>query len=117
MASWPATLPALPRLAGWSESEPDVLLRTEMEVGPAKSRRRSTAGVRPQAATLVLTIEQRDTFIAWFEGTIASGAVSFAWVHPVTKRPAALRITAPPKWDALGTPEQIQLTLQLEVLP
>lgn len=117
MASWPATLPSLPLLRGWSESEPDIVLRTPMEVGPPKGRRRSTAGVRPQTVSLVLTLDERATFRTWFADQVAHGALPFQWTHPIERVAIALRITAPPKWDSVGDPKQVQLTLQLEVLP
>ncbi len=45
MATWPATLPA-PALSSLRETPPDNLIRTQMDKGPAKVRRRTTANVR-----------------------------------------------------------------------
>ena len=41
---WPATLPQEILAEGYEEGLPDVLVRTKMDAGPDKVRRRATAG-------------------------------------------------------------------------
>ncbi len=43
---WPPSLPQRPLAQGFSEQAPDTLIRTQMEAGPPKVRRRFTAGIR-----------------------------------------------------------------------
>ena len=45
MAVWPLDLPQKPLLQGFSETLPNLVTRSPMDIGPAKVRRRSTAGV------------------------------------------------------------------------
>ena len=56
MSTWPATIPLLKE--GYKESPPDRVLRSNMGVGPAKLRRRSSSAVRNVSIKLFLTDEQ-----------------------------------------------------------
>ena len=44
-AVWPPSLPQGPRLEDLEETPPTLAIRTGMDVGPAKVRRRAVAGV------------------------------------------------------------------------
>lgn len=73
---WPATLPR-PRLAGYQIAPGDQTVRTDMEVGAARVRRRSTA--RDDRITLewLFTDAQLAEFRAWFDTEAAGGAAWF----------------------------------------
>ncbi|QLH37711.1 MAG: hypothetical protein HWD60_00095 [Defluviicoccus sp.] len=43
-AVWPSSLPQKPLVDGFSETAPNLVVRSPMDVGPAKVRRRATAG-------------------------------------------------------------------------
>ncbi len=116
MPSWPGTLPQNFQVQGFSEQEPDLLLRSEMDAGPAKLRRRFTAGVRPVTTTLILTQTQKATLSTFFGTTLSGGALSFDWVLPNTATTATYRFTGPPVYQALGN-NLFSAQLNLEVLP
>lgn len=115
MPAWPASLPQAP-LLGHSEAAPDVLLRTNMDAGPAKVRRRFTAGVRAVIVPLLLDDAQVTTLDEFFTTTLAGGALRFDHVLPRTGAVVQYRFTAPPEYELIA-PSKWRATLKLEVLP
>lgn len=77
MPTWPATLPA-PQVAGYALNPVDMTARTEMEAGPARVRRRSSARVDMVPVRWSMTDAQMEIFRAWFDSpTEADGGA--AW--------------------------------------
>lgn len=115
MTTWPATLP-VPLIAGFSEALPNNMLRTSMDAGPAKVRRRTTANVGQLTVPLLLTSAQVDTLVGFFKEDTANGALAFDFTHPRTSNTISCRFTAP--FD-ISSPDGINypITLQLEVMP
>lgn len=77
MPAWPSTLPT-PKLPVGYEPE-DTVIRTEMEKGPPRARRRSLA-VPPTRYDITWPDFSRlemDVFEAWHHFTIADGATWF----------------------------------------
>lgn len=83
MAAWPSSLPRL-LAPGYSESPQDQTLRTEMDAGPAKVRRRFSAAVTEQQIRLLLTDAQLATFESFWDTDLAGGALSIDWDDPRT---------------------------------
>lgn len=76
MATWPTTLPAQVK-TGYSLKPVDQTIRTEMEVGPRKTRRVSTARNDSITLSWFMSDAQFLAFRAWFddgETGIAGGA-------------------------------------------
>lgn len=115
--AWEATLPTRLVISGYGESPADNLLRTSMESGPAKQRRRSAAGVRPIDGKLILTATQLATFKTFYNTTLLSGSLRFSWVDPVDGTTAVeMRFTKVPSWSAIsGT--LFDVALSLEIMP
>lgn len=81
---WPAGLPqSIPATASLSQEE--NVLRTDTDMGPAKTRRRYTAFVRliDVASGLVLDTEQLEELMHFYDVTTQCGALSFMWLNPV----------------------------------
>ncbi len=77
MASWPATLPN-PLIAGHAVSMVDPVIRTEMESGASRKRRRTFARNDHLTLSWVMSGAQVAIFRAWFDSnTGASGGA--AW--------------------------------------
>lgn len=76
MATWPDTLPH-PQASGYGIQAADCTVRTDMESGPARVRRRYTSA--PDSITLrwVFTEAQMVIFRAFYESDFQQGA---AWV-------------------------------------
>ena len=117
MADWPATLPAFVSKDSLDEAFPDMTIRTGMDVGPPKMRRRTTAAVRPIACSQVLTAAQVADLDAFYSSTLAGGSLAFTWVHPRTRAAATLRFTAPPRVSSRPNSNRYVAAYQLEVLP
>jgi len=82
--SWPGTLPQTPTTGGYEEAPPDLTIRTEMDAGQAKRRRRFTAGPREFSVSFVLTKAQVATLDTFYVTTLKGGSLSFDWFHPRT---------------------------------
>lgn len=77
MATWPTTLP-LPQVAGFQLQPKEQSLRTDMEVGAARVRRRSLDRLDEVSLQWTLTDAQMDTLRTWFDDN-AGGAGGSAW--------------------------------------
>ncbi len=114
---WPLGLPQLVAVDGYREAPPDTALRTRMDAGPAKVRRRSTAGIRPLSVQLDLDAAQVETLDSFYVEALESGALGFEWVHPRTRVATTLRFVRPPAYQPRGSDAAWRAALQLEVLP
>lgn len=97
MPTWPAGLPAHTEIEGYQETPPTLALRSAMDAGPAKVRRRFSAGPTAWRGTMLLTQAQAETLLAFWRETLAGGALAFEWAHPRTGAAATMRFTAPPE--------------------
>lgn len=117
MATWPATLPQEPIPDSLKETPPNLLIRTEMDAGPAKVRKRFSAGVRLFEAEYMFTQTEMAIWEVFYENQIGNGALSFTFPHP---RKWGTTITARlrdvPQYKHLGV-GVFRLTLNLEQLP
>ncbi|MEN6538924.1 MAG: hypothetical protein ABFC67_04865 [Mizugakiibacter sp.] len=115
--TWPATLP--PPIADNSTAYSGVsnVLRTEMDAGVAKVRRRFTAVATPFACTLRLTQAQYQTLITFYATTLQD-ALPFDWTDFRTGVTATYRFVQRPAGQYIqGSVNRWQVTLQLELLP
>lgn len=112
---WPASLPQVLEIQGFSEKLPNVVMRTAMETGPAKRRRRFTAAPTPVKGSLTLTVAQRATLKTFFDSDLQGGALSFDWTHPVTGVTATYAFVSPP--ELRGDSGFLPVMLDLELLP
>jgi hypothetical protein len=117
MATWPATLPQAVIGRGFSETLPDLVLRTPVESGPAKSRRRLSYNVRPTTATIIVTQAQAAIFDTFYNTDLEGGALSFDWISQRTGAAVSLRFTGVPKITNLSKRAYWEIAMQLEILP
>lgn len=83
-AIWPTTLPSALLLQGLSYAFGDDTLRTDMEVGPLKSRPRSSMAYPSVRGTVRLTGTQLATLATLYNTTLTGGALPFSWTDPTT---------------------------------
>lgn len=93
---WPPGLPQDVLVEGYDEQMPNVVIRTQMDAGPPKVRRRYTAGIRTLSFSIDLSRDQAGLFDAFFNDTLKGGSLAFKWVHPRTRAVCRLRFTQPP---------------------
>lgn len=114
---WPVTLPQNLLADGYGESPPDTLLRSSMDVGPAKARRRSTAGVRPVTGKIKLISSELDIFLEFYNTTLLSGSLRFSWTEPRDNSiPVEMRFAELPEISAID-PGTYEVGMKLEILP
>jgi len=117
MVAWHVDLPQKPLANGFTERQPQLALRTQMDVGPAKVRRRQTAGVVQMACPFRLTTAQRATLVTFWQTTLAGGSLPFTWTHPVTGAAINCRIVEPPEFQPAARGIYWITTLLIEILP
>jgi len=113
---WPVGLPQRMNANGFTETLPDLALRTEMDVGPRKMRRRFTTGPTAVEGTVTLRGSQPALLEAFYRDITAGGTLPFDWTHPRTGVLKAFRFTGPPAFAPVAG-DVWRATLKLEVLP
>jgi hypothetical protein len=93
MPAWPNTLPQYFNVAGYSEEPADNTIRTPMETGDIKSRRRFTGQYDIISGAIDMTAAQFETFKAFWRDDLKDGSLTITWVHPTTRANATFRPT------------------------
>jgi hypothetical protein len=78
MATWPTTLPDI-SISGYALSPVDQTVRTDMEGGAPRTRRRTTARNDKLTVAWLMTDAQFAIFRAWFENASTGIAGGAAW--------------------------------------
>ena len=102
MSAWPGTLPQSMRWSGYSEKTPDTAIRSSVDVGVDKVRRRYTSGIRYIAGNMNLTSAQCDTLDTFYQTTLNGGVDTFTMPHPRTAVTITVRFKAPPEFSGAG---------------
>jgi hypothetical protein len=115
MAAWSGTLPQNFQVPGYSETGAENTLRTRMDVGPSKVRKRTTSNVRTVTGLMWLTPAQYTELRTFYEVTHEYGALTFTKddEHGINR---TWRFVKPPVYTTLG-PENWQVRLELEEMP
>ena len=115
---WPVSLPVAPLVQGYGEALPNNTIRTGMDVGPAKVRRRAAAVPFTMSASFICTDAQVETLWAFVRDTLLGGSLRFEWTHPRTGQTIECRFTGDKellKVDPSGL--RWLVSFNLEVLP
>lgn len=115
MPTWPATLPA-PALNSVNETPPKNRLRSQMDKGPPKERRRTTANVRPISFLLKCTPAETQILDDFFVTETASGVNEFSWTHPRTGAAVVAKFSSEPTYKEFEAAIW-ECSIQLEVQP
>lgn len=116
MPTWPTTLPQILEQRSYREGMPDNVLRTSVDAGPEKRRRRFTAAPRPLAGTIRMTGMELQQFETFFRTTLADGTLAFDFPHPRTQATLSVVFASPPSWTNAGG-DYYDVTLPLEIQP
>jgi hypothetical protein len=121
MPTWPASLPQKPLVDGYEERTPSTLVRTQMDKGPDKVRRRHTAGTRTFAQQLELSGSQVSTLESFIDSDLDGGALQFDWQHPRTGANVKFRFVPLDEstlvsYSTIGD-DVYRVQMQLEILP
>lgn len=114
---WPATLPQVLLVNGYQEGARDNALRSAMDSGPAKVRRRATAAARPVQGKLVMTAAELEIFKDFYADDLLDGSLRFSWMEPADGVTAVeMRFKEAPSWSA-ADPGIYEVNVSLEILP
>lgn len=116
--TWPTTLPQAPQ-KGFTEDKGFIVLKTTMDAGPAKVRKR---GKRPDVLNVSFIMTNAEVVILqnFVENNI-KGTARFGFPHPRLFTTAEVRIV--PQGDGVMynlshlAPNYYTVTMQLEVMP
>lgn len=115
-ATWPSTLQQNLNQSGFTNTLPDNVIRSSMDVGPDKVRRRDVSAVEPIVGSIVATLDEYNDLVTFYNDITVSGSLPFDWVHPITGESEEFRFTAPPSITAIsGT--HYTITLNMEIQP
>lgn len=113
---WPTSLPQELLMDGYNQSMADNLLRADMDVGPAKTRRRATSAPEPVSGQMLMTRAQVETLGSFYLNTLLGGSLRFSWHRPENVSvPAEFRFVSPPSTTMRGG--YFDVSLNLEMLP
>jgi hypothetical protein len=115
MAAWPGTLPQQFEQDGYHEIFPEAWIRSNMDIGPDKIRKRYTAAIKQFSGQMFLTPTQAAALFTFWETTTDYGTIPFDWTHPRTGAAEEVRFLAPPELRAQEG--KYLATIRIEVLP
>ena len=116
--SWPASLPQDPFAEDGAAYKPgENIIRTQMENGPYKQRRRFTNVPETFTFTMVLSKPNYAVLMTFVTSTLAD-VLPFDWIDFRTGAPAVYRFTKRPDatWFT-GNGDYWTVTCELELLP
>jgi hypothetical protein len=116
MAEWPSTLPNKMQLGSFAQESELNVIRTDMDVGPAKLRRRVKTGYRVIEGDVILTQDQLLSFISFFENDVKEGSLPFTWIDPIFETVETFRFTKSPSWSPYGQYFRVSLPLEMRVV-
>jgi hypothetical protein len=113
---WPVGLPQKMNQESYSRALGSNVLRSPMEVGPAKARKRSSCVIEPMAGQIFIEKVQLPILKTFWKTTLKDGALRFNWVsQDDLVIPIEVRFTKPPSWAPAG--KGYLVDLELEILP
>lgn len=118
--TWPSTIPTFLAAGNYTETDASAVLRSSVDSGPAKVRRRFTTVPRYIAGTLQsLTSTQVETLRSFYYSDCSGGTLVFSWVHPRTGNDATFRWNDNKFPDVSlynNTPGKYQVSINLELM-
>lgn len=83
-ATWPITFQQNLNEAGFTLEVPNQFIETEMDVGPKKRRRRTTASLEKISCSIWIEKTDYTTLKNFYDVTLAGGTLPFEFEHPFT---------------------------------
>jgi len=100
---WPAAMPLCPDVRSLSGEPQDQVHRFEPDQGMPITRPFQTATILTYRANFAgLTESQIGAFWTFFDGSIARGALPFAWIHPRLREVREVRLIDRPREAMVG---------------
>lgn len=94
---WPDDVNKCLALNTYVEERQPQAIRSPVDAGPAKMRRRYTRPVTGIAGSIVMTREEVGKFWQFFDITLQGGILSFNFENPVSQKTEEMRFLQPPR--------------------
>ena len=111
---WPQYLPAALLINGLSKQPQSNAIRTAMDAGPKKARRRYTARTVKYTGKQVFDAAEMDVFEQFYHTVLADGVLRFNFTDPMSLETAEFRFTEDYAVNAVEG--LFEVTMQLERL-
>ncbi|MBN9674646.1 hypothetical protein [Salipiger bermudensis] len=116
MPTWPASLPFFSSRSGANRQVSGGQLRSEMDFGPDKVRRRTSTTPQSRSGRMaVMTKPELDAFEAFFSVTLGEGALSFDALDTFDDTTRDFRFLGGYSVERWG--DFFSVTAELEILP
>ena len=112
--TWPAQLPATLLIDGFSKQPQSGVIRTTMDAGPKKARRRYTARAVKYSGKQIFDVDELAVFEEFYRFTLADGVLRFNFTDPTTLELGEFRFTA--DYTASAVEGLFEVAMQLERL-
>jgi len=98
--AWPASLPDCPD--SWSEQAEPVTVRTQVEEGTPKVRKRFTKRLVRAQVGMTMSIAQRNDLDSFFYVSLDGGVLAFTFRHPWLDTVIPFRMVEAPSFSNIG---------------
>lgn len=113
---WPSSLQQLVEQSSFGLDTGESVIRSQMDIGPAKIRRRFTKQIDNLNVSIQVTSTQYTTLVDFYRVDLNGGVNQFVFNHPITGSPVYIRFVAAPKFKSLGG-SQFEASMAWEILP
>ncbi len=79
---FPATIDQEVERGTWRQAPISNVIQSQSEFGPPKRRARFTKQLHKVSGSMVMTVDQFETFETWFKTTLGFGVKTFLFRHP-----------------------------------
>lgn len=114
--AWPGSLPQKLETEGFSRGIGANTIRSNMEVGLDKIRKRYTKQIDPLSGTMKIDRTQYTALQTFYLVTLNAGILPFEFTDPITNTTTEYRFTSPPSFRSIGG-NYFVVTLNWEVMP
>jgi hypothetical protein len=116
MIYWPSSFQTYLNTDNFSYSKGSTVIRTEMDIGPKKVRRRFTKSIDAISCTFTIPNTLFTDFMTFFDTTLNGGTYQFRYNHPFTGIESSFRFIGEPKLSPMGNTYS-RVTMDWEVMP
>jgi hypothetical protein len=110
--SFPAALEAQILNEGYGETPQTATIRTQMDAGPAKARRRFSARVDNLQLNFLLSDTDLDTLLTFYTTTSKEGSLRFNMTHPRTGATDEFRFIDAPGYNRAGNHYRVSVPVE-----
>ena len=109
---WPDFLPNTLLIDGLSAKRKSSVIRTSMDSGPQKKRRRYTASIKIFTGKMLLDESQRFELERFYRTTLADGVLRFNFTDPQTLETGEFRFTEDYTENSIDGRFEISMSLE-----